>query len=60
MISLDVTMAVQQHARFCNNPNKDPEVAVKFIRRYLLKTKDQGLILNPNKSKGLECYIDTD
>ena len=60
MIHPDITMAVQQCARFCNNPNKDHEEAVKCIFRYLLKTKDQGLILKLNKSKGLEYYVDAD
>jgi hypothetical protein len=25
-----------------------------------MKTKDKGLILKPDKSKGLECYVDAD
>jgi hypothetical protein len=60
MIRPDITMAVQQCARFCNNPQRDHEEAVKRICRYLLKTKDEGLILRPDKSRGLECYVDAD
>ena len=56
----DITMAVQQCARFCNQPNKDHEEAVKRICRYLLKTRSQGLVLKPDKSKGLECHVDAD
>jgi hypothetical protein len=53
-------MATQQCARFCNDPKREHEEAVKRICRYLLKTKDMGLILKPDKSKGLECYVDAD
>ena len=60
MIRPDITMAVQQCARFNNNPKKSHEEAVKRICRYLLKTKHRGLILKPDKSKGLECYVDAD
>jgi hypothetical protein len=54
----DITMAVQQCARFCNNPQREHKEAVKCICRYLLKTKDNGMILKPDKSRGLECYAD--
>ena len=60
MIRPDITMAVQQCARFNNNPKKSHEEAVKRICRYLLRTKHRGLILKPDKSKGLECYVDAD
>ena len=53
-------MAVQQCARFCNDPKLEHEQAVKRIARYLLKTKDKGLIFRPDKSLGLECYVDAD
>jgi hypothetical protein len=60
MIRPDITMAVQQCARFCNNPKKAHEEAVKRICRYLLKTQNQGLVMKPDLSKGLECYVDAD
>ena len=56
----DITFATQQCARFCNNPGRDHEEAIKRICRYLLKTKSQGLTLRPDKSKGLECFVDAD
>ena len=56
----DITFAVQQCAKFCNKPNKEHEVAVKRICRYLLKTKSKGLVLRPDKSRGLECHVDAD
>jgi hypothetical protein len=60
MIRPDITMAVQQCARFCNNPQRKHKEAIKSICRYLLKTKDDGMILKPDKSRGLECYADAD
>ena len=56
----DITFAVQQCARFCDKPNQDHEEAVKRICRYLRKTRDKGIILRPNKSKGLERHIGAD
>jgi hypothetical protein len=42
-------------------PQQQHQEAVKHICCYLLKTKDQqGLTFRPNKSCGLECYVDPD
>jgi hypothetical protein len=60
MIRPDITMAVQQCARFCNDPKQEHEEAVKRICRYLMKTKDKGLTLRPDKTRGLECFVDAD
>ena len=60
MIRPDITFSVQQCARFCNEPKQDHEEAVKRICRYLLKTKDKGLVFRPDKRRGLECYVDAD
>ena len=60
MVRPDIAMAVQQCARFSNNPSQEHEEAVKQICRYLLKTKDQGLVMKPDKSRGLECFVDAD
>ena len=56
----DITFAVQQCAKFCNNPNQNHEEAAKRICRYLLSTKDKGLTLRPNLKRGLECHVDAD
>ena len=53
-------MATQQCARFCNNPSQEHEEAAKRICRYLLKTRDKGLVLRTDNSKGLECFVDAD
>ncbi len=36
------------------------ELAVKWIARYLLLTKDKGLLLRPTKSFTLDMYVDAD
>jgi len=60
MVRPDTTFAVQQAARFCNDPTMDHEEAVKRIYRYLLATKNRGLIMHPDVSRGLECHVDAD
>ena len=60
MIRPDITFATQQCAQFNNAPTRKHELAVKRICRYLMKTKDKGLILKPDKEKGLECHVDAD
>ena len=54
----DIACAVHQCARFCANPKTKHAEAVKRIGRYLLATKDKGLIMKPDKS-GLECWVDS-
>ena len=60
IIRPDITMAVQQCARFCNDPKREHEEAVKRICRYLLRTKDKGLVFRPDPKRGLECFVDAD
>ena len=40
------------------NPKKSHGQAIKRIARYLLCTKDKGLILRPNATKSMDCYVD--
>ena len=56
----DISMAVHQCARFSQNPKLSHERAVKRVGRYLLGTKNRGIIFNPNKNVGLECFVDAD
>ncbi|CAJ1954060.1 unnamed protein product [Cylindrotheca closterium] len=60
MIRPDITMAIQQCARFCNDPKESHAMAVKRICRYLYKTRHMGLHFKPDKTKGLECFVDAD
>jgi len=56
----EIQFAVHQCARFCENPKMSHKKAVKRIVRYLKKTKDKGLILSIDDSKGVECWVDAD
>ena len=53
-----MSMAVHQTARFSNSPMLLHEKAIKSLGRYLYHTKKEGIIYNPDTSKGLECYVD--
>jgi hypothetical protein len=53
----DISCAVHQCARHCANPKIQHTAAVKRIGRYLLGTKDKGLIMKPNK-EGMEYWVD--
>ena len=56
----DCSKAVHQFACFCNDPKLSHECAVKCIARYLLGTKERGVICRPDPTKGLECFDDAD
>ena len=36
------------------------EKAIKSLVRYLLHTKKEGIVYNPDVSKVIECYVDAD
>jgi hypothetical protein len=56
----DISMAVHQCAWFCSNPRAIHELAVKWIARYLLKTKEKGLVHHPSHMITLNMYVDAD
>jgi hypothetical protein len=56
----DISMATHQCARFNGNPKLCHERAIKRICKYLLDTKDKGIIFSPDPTKGLECHVDAD
>ena len=47
----EMSMAVHQTARFSNNPMLSHEKARKRLGRYLLYTKQDGIIYNPDKRR---------
>ena len=55
-----MSMGVHQTARFSNNPMLSHEKAPKRLGRYILLTKRDGIIYNPDTQKGLEYYVDAD
>jgi Reverse transcriptase (RNA-dependent DNA polymerase) len=55
----ELAYAVHQCARFSENPKFSHSKAIKHIGRYLLGTRDQGMICTP-KHESLVCYCDAD
>ena len=55
----DIAFAVHQCARYSSNPKQSHSTAVRYIVRYLMTTRDKGLILKPSKHS-FECYVDAD
>ena len=53
----ELAQAVHQCARFQANPKVEHGKALKRIGRYLLATRDKGMILQPNGTS-FECYVD--
>ena len=47
-------------ACFSASPKVEHGKATKWLGRYLLGTKDKGIILTPDPSKGMEIYADAD
>ena len=56
----ELSMAVHQMARFCTKPKLLHKQASKRLGRYLLHKKTDGIIYNPDITKGLECYVGAD
>jgi hypothetical protein len=54
----DIAMAVHQKAQFTNEPMLCHEKAIMQLGRYLLDTRKCVIIYKPDRSKGLECYVD--
>jgi hypothetical protein len=57
---LDTAIGTHQCARFNSDPKCPHQRTVKKIVGYLLDTQDKGIILKPELSKGLKCYVDAD
>jgi hypothetical protein len=53
-----IVYAVHQCARFSANPRQSHANAMKHLCRYLMATKDKGLILCPNVSRSFEVHVD--
>ena len=56
----DIAFAVHQCARFSHAPKQIHALAIKAIGRYLIRTRDKGLILSPSGDLGVDCYVDAD
>ena len=56
----DIAYAVHQCARFSIEPEQSHAEAIIHLARYLRDTKDEGIILDPNKDKSFEVFADAD
>ena len=56
----DISFAVSQVARFNHSPKRSHATAIKTIVRYLHKTQDKGMIVQPSGDLSIECYVDAD
>jgi hypothetical protein len=56
----DITFAVNQCCRYSADPKHSHEIALKRVGRYLLGTRDRGLILDPTADLNIEMYVDAD
>jgi hypothetical protein len=56
----DILYAVHQCSKFCNDPKLSHEKAAKRIVRYLKCTPKEGIVLRPDSSKGIQCFVDAD
>jgi hypothetical protein len=56
----DISYAVHQAAIYSHGTRNSHAIAVKRILRYLKGKKDKGIIFKPNKSKKIDCRVDSD
>ncbi len=56
----EISMATHQLASFCQDPRLTHEQAATRLGRYLAHTKDRGIVYEPDRSPGIECYVDAD
>ena len=54
----DISHITHQCARFSKNPKESHVKAIWWLVRYLKGTKNEGLILNPDRDKGIELFVD--
>ena len=56
----EMSMVVHQTARFVKNTMILHKRALRRLGKYLLHTKRDVIIYNPDTQNGLECYVDAD
>ena len=56
----DIAYIAHQCARFSTKPMREHGNAIRWLGRYLKKTKDKGLIFTPQLDRGLEVHVDAD
>ena len=56
----DISYATHQCARFVEDPKVEHAKAIRQIARNIHGTKEEGLVIKPDRQKGLEVYVDAD
>ena len=56
----DIAYATHQCARFSIDPKVSHGLAVEYLCKYLIGTRDEGIILDPDPNKLLKVYVDAD
>jgi len=56
----DLSYAVHQCARFCEDPKVSHTQAVEHIGKYLLGTRNEGIFIQPDKTSSIDVYVDAD
>jgi hypothetical protein len=56
----EISMATHRLAQFCQDPRLSHERATTRLGRYLVYIKDRGIVYEPDKSVGIECYVEAD
>jgi hypothetical protein len=56
----ELSLANHRCSRFSIDPRMPHSVALKRIGRYLLGTRDKGMIIRPTKDLTLDCHADAD
>jgi len=56
----DITFAVSQVARYTAHPKKSHAQAIKSIVRYLARSPDKGILVKPDGTFNLKCWVDAD
>ena len=54
----DCSLAIHQCARFGANPRISHEKALKRIGRYLVGTRDKGIVVRKTDNFRVDCYVD--
>ena len=56
----DIAYITHQCARFMADPKKEHGEVLKWLGRYLKRTRGKGTILGPSANRNLEVYVDAD
>ena len=54
----DIIYATHQYTRFCEDPRNSHGREAEHLMKYLMKTKNKGIILKPDRKQSLEVLAD--